>query len=144
MESKMIKECEVNYFKNISKSINIHQLINLIQYGANANDDGSDLIERQKVAKKRLVKSIKIRGRNTKRILEAFEKYGEMIQLVYFEIGVQIGICLQTELLLQRNVMQGKGKKKKRTTEFKEHLFHVLSEAHEPVFWTIVKIVDTF
>ncbi len=41
---------------------------------------------------------------------------------------------LQTELLLQRNVMQGKGKEKTRTTEFKEHFFHVLSEAHEPVF----------
>ena len=34
---------------------------------------------------------------------------------------------LQTELLLQRNVMQGKGKEKTRTTEFKEHFFHVLS-----------------
>lgn len=45
---------------------------------------------------------------------------------------------MQTELLLQRNVMQGKGKKKKRTTEFKEHLFHVLSEAHEPVFRTVL------
>lgn len=32
-------------------------------------------------------------------IIDELEKYEKVIQTMYFEIGVQIGICMQAELL---------------------------------------------
>ncbi len=103
MENKVIKEYQVSYFKDISRAINIHQLVNLIQYHAGAADEKADLFERERAAKMRMVNSIKMRACDTERIISGFEEYGDTIQSVYFEIGVQIGICLQAELLKNKS-----------------------------------------
>jgi hypothetical protein len=103
MENKVIKEYQVSYFKDISRAINIHQLANLIQYHAGAADEKADLLERERAAKMRMVNSIKMRACDTERIISGFEEYGDTIQSVYFEIGVQIGICLQAELLKNKS-----------------------------------------
>lgn len=50
---------------------------------------------------------------------------------MYFEIGVQVGICMQVELLLKQGEESKKGKRMMTTEEFKEHLFDVINEANE-------------
>lgn len=134
MKNELIKKYQLSYFKDISRAINMHQLANLIQYNAGAADEKADLLEREETAKMRMVNSIKMRKCDTEKIVSGFEEYGDVIRSVYFEIGVQIGICLQAELLKNKNRFMAKRKEMKETTEFKEYLLDVISEADEPMF----------
>ena len=122
MENEVIKEYQLSYFKDISRAIGIHQLANLIQYNAGAADENADLLEREEAAKMRMVNSIKMRECDTEKIVGGLEEYGDTIQSFYFEIGVQIGICLQAELLKNKSKFMVKRKEMKETTEFKEYL----------------------
>lgn len=143
MENEVIKEYQLSYFKDISRAIGIHQLANLIQYNAGAADENADLLEREEAAKMRMVNSIKMRECDTEKIVGGLEEYGDTIQSVYFEIGVQIGICLQAELLKNKSKFMVKRKEMKETTEFKEYLFDVISEADEPMFQDVKVDEDT-
>lgn len=134
MNKETIKDCQTKYFADISRYLNVHQLTSLIQYGADADDDNRKLSEREKVAKERMINSVKMRKCDTERVIRGFEEYGKTMQSIYFEIGVQIGICLQAELLLKQDKVSEKGKVMIGTTEFKEYLFDVINESNEPVF----------
>lgn len=134
MNKDTIKKYETRYFTDISRYLNVHQLASLLQYGADADDENRDLSEREEAAKERMINSVKMRKCDTEKVISGFEEYGKTMQSTYFEIGVQIGICLQAELILKQDKVSEKGKMMIGTTEFKEYLFDVINESIEPVF----------
>lgn len=131
MEENSIKQYQIKYFENINESLDIQQLSNMIQFKAAAIHDKRSLFEREKDAKKRMINSIKMRACDTEKVIEDFEQYGKVMQNIYFEIGVQIGICLQAELLLKHSEESKKENKMMTVEEFKEHLFDVINESNE-------------
>lgn len=131
MQDRMENDCKVKYFKDINESLNVQQIANMIQFGDNAVIDERSLDEREKAAKTRVLNFLRIRHRNVEEIAEIFEQYGKVIQSIYFEIGVQIGICMQAELLSKHDVESKKEKRMMATEEFKDHLFDVINESNE-------------
>ncbi len=103
MNKNAIKECETKYFADISRRLKVHQLVSLIQYGVDTDGENGKLPEREEAAKERMINSVKMRKSDTEKIISGFEEYGKIMQSIYFDIGVQIGICLQAELLLKND-----------------------------------------
>ncbi len=101
MDKNKVKEYQISYFKNINETLNIQQLATMLQFGGDAIIDENSLVKRKKKAHKIMLNSLKEHGCNTQKTLEEFELYKETLKSIYLELGIQTGICLQTELLTE-------------------------------------------
>lgn len=108
MEKEEIKGYQTKYFKHINKAIDIQQLVSLIQFGAGTVDDKRKLVEREEAAKLKMVNLSKKYNCSSEKVIGEIEQYGKIMQSIYFEIGVQIGICLQAELLVKQRARKRK------------------------------------
>lgn len=142
MKEKEVSSCKIKYFKDVSEALSVQQLISLIQYGDKTIIDDRSLLKREKMAREKMVYAVSRLDCNTKETVEKFEQYGKAIQSLYFEIGVQIGICLQAELLLEQKEKVEQGKKMMTEQEFKDHLFDVINESDEMLLQN-VKVDET-
>ena len=82
MNKNTIKECETKYFADISRYLDVHQLVSLIQYGADADDENRKLPEREEASKERMINSVKMHKCDTERIISGFEEYGKTMQSI--------------------------------------------------------------
>ncbi|MCI8370796.1 MAG: hypothetical protein HFI75_00075 [Lachnospiraceae bacterium] len=131
MKEKEISACKIKYFKDISEAVNVQQIISMIQYGDKILIDDRSLLKREKMASEKMLYAVSRLDCNTKETVEIFEQYGKAIQSLYFEIGVEMGICLQAELLLEQKENVEQGKTVLTEQEFKDHLFNVINESDE-------------
>lgn len=130
-KNKIRDDWKVGYFKNINQALDVQQIADMLQCGGNVTIDERSFIEREKAAETKMLNFLRIRHYNVEETAKIFEQYGKVIQSMYFEIEVQIGICMQVELLLKQGEESKKGKRMMTTEEFKEHLFDVINEANE-------------
>lgn len=126
-EQKMLEKHKITYLKDIKEILNLQKMADATQYGERAIVDNNSFMKRQEEAKERLVKSLQSQNFNSEEIVKVFEQYGEILQAIYFEMGVQIGICMQSEILKNEKV-----EKKKRMTleEFKDRIFDMINESN--------------
>lgn len=130
-KNRIRDDWKVGYFENINQALNVQQIADMLQCGGNATTDERSFIEREKAAKIKMQNFLRIRHYNAEETGKIFEQYGKVIQSIYFEIGVQVGICMQVELLLKQGEESKKGKRMMTTEEFKDHLFDVINESDE-------------
>lgn len=114
----------------------------MIQYGDKIVTDDRSLLKREKAAREKMVFAASRMNCNTKETVKIFEQFGKAMQSLYFEIGVNLGICLQAELLLEQKEDEVHGKKIMTEQEFKDHLFDVLNESDE-ILLQNVKVDET-
>lgn len=142
MKEREVSECKIKYFKDISEAINVQQLISMIQYGDKEIKDNRSLLKREKTAREKMVYTVSRLDCYTKETVSIFEQYGKVMQSLYFEIGVQLGICLQAELLLEQKEEAEQGNKVMTKQEFKNYLFEVINESDEMLLQN-VKVDET-
>ncbi len=99
MSKNNIKKYQTSYFRNINEALNIQQLANTIQFGGSVVIDENSLAEREINAYKILIDSLKSHNIDIQKTLKKFTEYSEVLQSIYLELGIQTGICMQTELL---------------------------------------------
>lgn len=99
MKTNKIEKYQTRYYRNINEALDIQQLANMIQFGGSVVIDENSLAEREINAYEILTISLKPYNFDMQKILEKFTEYSEVIQSIYLELGIQAGICLQTELL---------------------------------------------
>lgn len=104
VEKEKISKSKTNYFKGINEALNIQQIAGLIQYGSGVVIEHQGFLAREKAAKEKILNSIRKHNCDSKGIMDELEKYEKVIQTMYFEIGVQIGICMQAELLSEHTI----------------------------------------
>lgn len=81
--------------------INIQQIANDILFGSSIMKENNSFEEREKIGREELWKSMQRCRCSREEFRKAFEEYAEAIKEIYFEIGVNVGICIQLELLLK-------------------------------------------
>lgn len=101
MDEYKVKKHQIRYFENISETLNIQQLAAMIQFGGSAVIDENSFAKREMKAHEIVVNSLKEHNCNLQNALEKFEHYKKALKSVYLEVGIQTGICLQTELLAE-------------------------------------------
>lgn len=99
-----ISKNKTNYFNDINKALNVQQIAGLIQYGSGVVIEHEGFLTREKAAKEKILNSIRKHNCNRKGMIDELEKFEKVIQTIYFEIGVQIGICMQVELLSEHTI----------------------------------------
>lgn len=99
--------CQAKYYEDINRTLDIGQLASLIQFGERAAVREKDLPEREQAGKREVEELLQSYGCYTEKIRQEMERYGEILQSLYFKTGVQTRICLQA-VLLSRGKSRGK------------------------------------
>lgn len=102
MKTEEREWCQAKYYEDISRTLDTGQLASLIQFGERSVVREKDLLEREQDGKREVEELLQNYGCSTEKIWKEMERYGEILQSLYFKTGVQTGICLQAVLLSER------------------------------------------
>lgn len=96
----MSNNLQIKWHNEISERINMHNITNFTIHGITSLSSPTSYLSCEKIAEKELKQSI---GCKDKKVFKAVNKYRTILKEGYFEIGVIIGICMATEILLKED-----------------------------------------